>query len=282
LINRNCKYHFYTIPGGLLLLFNIIGNLALSQERDSTVTDTIITKVQDNTDSTNEIIEARDNAEDSVKKSQYNYYYNRDEWTKDSFLLRQVPDSVIKNLQSQDDFWYANKDFEKKKAAADSAKTGFWDWLARQRWYKAIAWIIIIGGFVTVLIWFLASSNVGIFRRRSKTVAEADTGEMTENIFAIDYAKEIDKAVKENNYRLAVRLMFLRLLKNLSEQNIIQYQQDRTNFDYLAQVSSSGYHKEFFRLTRNYEYTWYGEFAVNGEMFTTIKNDFENFEKKLK
>ncbi|MES1217966.1 MAG: hypothetical protein ABUT20_20840 [Bacteroidota bacterium] len=267
----------------MALLFCPGGNKAFSQQQDSVATDTAVTKVEVASDSSNEIIDARDYAEDSIKKTQYNYYYNTDEWTKDSFLLRQVPDSVIKTLQSQDDFWYANKDFKKKKEETESQPaTGFWNWLARQQWYKAIAWIIIIGGFITVLIWFLASSNVSLFRRRSKTVAEADSGETTENIFEIDYHKEIEKAMNENNYRLAVRLMFLRLLKNLSERNVIQYKQGRTNFDYLLQLNNSGYYKDFFRLTRNYEYAWYGEFAVSREIFATIKNDFENFEMKLK
>ncbi|MCW3116032.1 MAG: hypothetical protein JWM28_114 [Chitinophagaceae bacterium] len=258
-----------------LLLFIIAGNMAFSQQHDSTVTDTVITKLQDDSDNADEI------TEDTTKKPEYNYYYSTELWTKDSFLLRQVPDSVIKSLQSDDNFWYANKDFEKKKQAANRAGISFWEWLARQRWYKAAAWIIIIGGFAAVLIWFLASSQVGIFRRRSKTVAEAGTGEMTENIFEIDYHKEIDKAMQEANYRLAVRLMFLRLLKNLSERHVIEYKQGRTNFDYLAQVNNSGYYKDFFRLTRNYEYAWYGEFAVSPEIFMAIKNDFENFEKQL-
>ena len=278
---RNYKYHTYAIEYLLLLLFTAAGTIAFSQKKDTALPDTAITKARDNMDSADDVIDTTGNTEDSIKKSQYNYYYNRDQWTKDTFRFRQVPDSVIKKLQADDDFWYANKDFDKKKDPANGAGLNFWEWLARQGWYKVLAWIIIIGGFTVVLIWYLASSNVSIFRRRPKTVAEADAGEITENIFGIDYTKEIDKAMKEGNYRLGVRLMFLRLLKNLSERNIIQYKQDKTNFDYLMQVSNSVYYKDFFRLTHNYEYAWYGGFSVSPEIFTTIKNDFENFEKQL-
>jgi len=52
---------------------------------------------------------------DSAKENRYNYYYKTENWGEDTFHLRQVPDSIIKRLQSQDDFWYANKEFEKKK-----------------------------------------------------------------------------------------------------------------------------------------------------------------------
>ena len=103
----------------------------------------------------------------------------------------------------------------------------------------------------------------------------------TEDIFQINYQREIDRAATAGNYRLAVRLMFLRLLKNLSQKNIIQYGHDRTNFDYLMQLRSTSYYNDFFRLTRNYEYAWFGNFEVNEEMYHVIKNDFEKFDNGL-
>ena len=55
----------------------------------------------------------------------------------------------------------------------------------------------------------------------------------------------------------------------------------KRNFDYLSQLYSTGYYNDFFRLTRNYEYTWYGKFNVNPEAFGIIKTEFENFYRKL-
>ena len=103
----------------------------------------------------------------------------------------------------------------------------------------------------------------------------------TDDIFAINYQKEIDKAVGMSNYRLAVRLMFLRLLRNLSDKKIIQYKQDSTNFDYMMQLRSTTIYPDFFRITRNYEYSWYGQFDIDKEKYSIIKKEFENFETKL-
>ncbi len=97
----------------------------------------------------------------------------------------------------------------------------------------------------------------------------------TNDIFAINYQKEIDKAVGMNNYRLAVRLMFLRLLRNLSDKNIIQYKQDSTNFDYMMQLRSTGMYPDFFRLTRNYEYSWYGQFDIDKEKYSSLKTSLK-------
>jgi hypothetical protein len=216
---------------------------------------------------------------DPVNKAQYNYYNDTSVWTKDTFVLRQVPDSMVNDLQSQDAFWYANKEFKKEKASEPGMN--FLERMAGQKWYRVLAWCIVIGGFLAVLIWWLASSNVGIFSRRSRMVEKTEDTDPADNIFNINYQKEIEKAIHENNYRLAVRLMFLRVLKNLAEKNIIQFKQGLTNIDYLLQLNNTAYYKEFFRLSRHYEYMWYGEFSVSNETFSIIKKEFENFDPQL-
>ncbi|HZI53380.1 MAG TPA: hypothetical protein VFD56_06750, partial [Chitinophagaceae bacterium] len=146
--------------------------------------------------------------------------------------------------------------------------------------FQTLLWFIIIGGFAAFLILYLYNSNVGLFRKSSIIAAEESDSE-TGDIFAINYQREIDKSVASGNYRLAVRLMFLRLLKNLSDKNIIQYKQDNTNLDYLMQLQTGGMYADFFRLTRNYEYCWYGQFEIDKEKFTVIKKDFDSFDRKL-
>jgi hypothetical protein len=194
----------------------------------------------------------------------------------DSLQFRKLPDSLVKKLQQDDDFWYANYPFEKKEEK--KRKIPF----TQQPLFQIVLWLVIIGGFAAFVMIYLANSNAGLFRRSSKALssgdeADADTG----NIFEINYQREIDKAISNGNYRLAIRLMFLRLLKNLSDRRVIEYKQDRTNFDYLAQLHSTKYYTDFFRLTRNYEYSWYGQFDIEPEKFTIIKKDFENFDRNL-
>ena len=266
-----------TVIRAVLLSFFMTASFFSFSQRKFTDTTSPETVVEDS------ITEDEDTTgyyQDSVNKAEYNYYNDTAVWPKDTFLLRQVPDSVVNGLQSQDDFWYVNKEFKKKKMSSER-DVNLGGWLAGKKWYRILAWFIIIGGFLAVLIWYLASSNVGIFSRRSKIIANTDDADTNENIFDINYQKEIDKAMQESNYRLAVRLMFLRALKSLSEKNIIQFKHGRTNFDYLLQTNNTAYYKDFFRLTRHYEYMWYGEFGVSNEKFAIIKREFENFDRQL-
>ena len=142
-------------------------------------------------------------------------------------------------------------------------------------------WFIIIGGFAVALMLYLSDSNVGLFRKKVSVFQDEKHEEETENIFEINYKVRIDKAVKAGNYRLAVRLMFLQMLKTMAGKKLIQYKQDHTNFDYLLQLRNTTHYNDFFRITRDYEYTWYGNFPVNEKEWDLIKTDFEKFDNTL-
>jgi hypothetical protein len=196
----------------------------------------------------------------------------------DSLRLRRLDDSVLGRMQNSRDFWYVHTVFKKEKRKTtgkgrqrSSSGPGFFD---------GILWLVIIGGFIAFLVIYLSNSNVKLFRK-SSLIEEEESDVETDDIFAISYQKEIDKAISAGNYRLAVRLLFLRLLRQLSEKNMIRYTPGSTNFDYLLQVQHTSWYRHFFRVTRNYEYAWYGRFDVDREKFDAIRNDFENLERQF-
>lgn len=212
-----------------------------------------------------------------------NYFWNNDEAGTAPLQVeeRRLPDSLLQALQNDKAFWYANGEWSKpqqqKAGSPVQYKTPFY----RQQWFRSLMWIIIVGCFVAVIIWYLSLNDVGIFRRKNVAVGAEEEALSADNIFEINYSRDIAKATAEGNYRLAVRLLFLQLLKNLSEKEIIHYKQDRTNFDYLLQLQQSAYYSDFFRLARNYEYAWYGKFDMSKETFSAVKKDFENFNYRI-
>jgi hypothetical protein len=206
-------------------------------------------------------------------------YFLRKEFTggvADTLKFRSLPANVIKALREDDAFWYANETFKKKQPKKRNVK------FINQPLFQTLLWVIIVGGFATFLILYLHNSNAGLFRRTATIGGEDEADLETSDIFSINYQKEIDKAVNMGNYRLAVRLMFLRVLRTLSDKNLIQYKQDSTNFEYMMQLRATTMYPDFFRLTRNYEYSWYGQFDIDPEKYSIIRNEFENFETRLK
>jgi len=191
---------------------------------------------------------------------------------------RLVADSLVNKLKSDDAFWYAGLAPERDKP---DRRASFWLWFVQQGWLKSAIWLLIVGGFIAVLIWYLAASNIFLLKKQPKNLSDVKNEAINEDIFSLPYKAEIQKAIAAQNFRLATRLLYLQTLKQLSERNIIQYQADRTNSTYLSQLYQTPYYKDFFNLTRHFEYVWYGQMQVSPTAFAAIQQNFEHFNRQV-
>ncbi len=212
--------------------------------------------------------------------------------------LRKVSPSALNKLKGDKSFWYIDvapdsakqqEEPEKEKEKESTQKNtraserSASESSAGSGGLSMFVWLLIIVGFGGLVIWYLGNSNVKLFQRnrKMKNTDEAEIDEVTEDIFKIPYQRELDKAIAAGNYRLAVRLLYLRLLKQLTDKGKIRYREESTNADYLAQLFKTQLYSDFFRVTRHYEYSWYGLFPVSEQVFTTIRHEFEKLEAKI-
>ena len=105
--------------------------------------------------------------------------------------------------------------------------------------------------------------------------------ESLENIHEINFDAEIEKAIAQHNYRLAVRLLYLKCLKQLSDDELIRWQTDKTNSAYIYELNDPSLRQAFTLLTRQFEYVWYGGFTIDSHAFKNINQLFQNFKKQL-
>ena len=199
-----------------------------------------------------------------------------DSGVQENVKVHTIPDSVCRRVLSDDDYWYANMEQKKKeeKKAAPETDT--------PKWVKTLTWILIIGIFCGALIWYLAWGNIGLFRKAAKPLSDDEDNPEDEDIFSLDYDVAIGKAVAAGNYRQAIRLHYLGMLKELSDRKLINYTQERTNRDYVDQLHNTSYYRPFFRLTRSFEYGWYGRFAISGDAYAQVRQEFADFKQSLR
>lgn len=213
--------------------------------------------------------------------------------------LRKVSPAALNKLKSDKSFWYidvapdsADQKEEQKKQNTEQGRSSSRSGRPESSpvnsgssggGLNALLWLLIIGGFGALVIWYLGNSNIRLFQRnrKMKNTDAPEMEEMPEDIFKIPYQRELDKAIAAGNYRLAVRLLYLSLLKQLADKGRIHYRQESTNSDYLAQLFKTPLYSDFFRVTRHYEYSWYGQFPVSEQIFATIRTEFEKLGVKI-
>ena len=186
-----------------------------------------------------------------------------------------------------------DKHFNYNEAQDDTSLwTRFWAWV----WNKLFGWINLTGIGGTILEYVLIAAAVGLliyvisksldidpvklWRGEARKV-DMPYSESLENIHEIDFDSEIEKAIAQNNYRLAVRMLYLKCLKQLSDTQLIQWQLDKTNSAYINELTDPGQQQTFKLITRQFEYVWYGNFGIDKQAFSNIDALFQDFKKQL-
>jgi hypothetical protein len=146
---------------------------------------------------------------------------------------------------------------------------------------KYIIWALALGLLIFAIIKLAGINLSNIFNRESKEI-QLPYSESLENIHQITFEDEIEKALTQRNYRLAIRLLYLSTLKQLSDAQLIHWQLEKTNSAYLNELKDSAQRQSFNVLTRQFEYVWYGDFPVDGQSFQNINTLFHDFKKMLK
>ena len=139
----------------------------------------------------------------------------------------------------------------------------------------------VVTGVVILLIYFIIR-NISLDLHIKRAKVEDNLEKPVENIEELDIQTLLERATKAGDFKLAIRLYYLRLLKKLHEQKMIVWKKDKTNRDYLSELFSRDFFfDEISRLTLSYESVWYGDHMLRSESFHKLTDRFEILHEKI-
>jgi len=192
------------------------------------------------------------------------------------------------------DKYKADKDFDYsgQSIGKPSVWQRFWSWVWYQvgRLFDSIPYsgtalkyffaVLAVAFLAFVIFKSLGIDPITFWRGEAAKIA-VPYSESLEDIHGIDFDAEIERAVVQHNFRLAVRLLYLKCLKQLSDKDLIEWQPDKTNTAYILELKAPEQKRVFGLLTRQFEFVWYGNFAINKQAYTNIDMLFTDFKKQL-
>lgn len=190
---------------------------------------------------------------------------------------------------SQMERWRGSRAFRYQKGIVDppSLWERFKMWLY-QKWAEMMStkegqftfWAVVIGLSVFILIFFTykyMSKTSGMWSKSDKDDLHFSTVQ-EENIHEINFEQKIKEALDNYNYRLAIRLQYLYILKIWDDRGHITWLSGKTNQDYIREVG----HKmddEAYQLFRQisvaFDFAWYGEHDATLEDYNAVKQIFD-------
>lgn len=204
--------------------------------------------------------------------------------------LRRPAAARLQELSQQHEFQYTD-------VTEAPANPSLWDRLLRWIWDHLSRLLDTRGGhLVWNTLWYglmgatlifavlklLQVDITKVFGRAPRALPLAyETGQ--ENIHELNFADALAQAETAGNLRLAVRLGYLQLLKQLTDRDFIAWQPDKTNQTYLRELAASQptARPAFAELTRQFEYAWYGELPVSAALYQRVRETQRQFGQQL-
>lgn len=190
-------------------------------------------------------------------------------------LVRRPPTARLQALRRQRELQY-----EEEAPVTDTGQS-LWRRLQRwlSSWFKTPAYqngwrYLIYGGFlaafVVVVLRLLQVDLTGAFGRAPRRAPLAYDTE-PDDIHAPNFEARLAAAEAAGNYRLAVRLGFLNVLKQLTDRGLLDWRPEKTNADYLAAMPPSPLRTAFATVARQFEYAWYGEWTLTPVHYAEVR-----------
>lgn len=121
--------------------------------------------------------------------------------------------------------------------------------------------------------------NKEVRRSRPVSLAEIET-----NLQEADVEGFLKQALEDKNYRLAIRLYYLAIIKELAGKGVIEWKRDKTNGHYMRELRNKKHPKlkDFRAVTRIFEYVWYSDMVFDGAQFEEVRINFKDLLAAIK
>lgn len=208
--------------------------------------------------------------------------------------VKKISDADLSNYRENPDF---NYEVQEKEA---SWLSELWQWLLNQI-RQVFEWIygvdaavgpmafflkllpyLLLFFLIFLLIRFFLNANIRAMRKAEKNRNIVGLSEEEHIIKNENIDDLIKQALEDHDYRLAVRYSYLLILKLLSEKEIIAWELQKTNSDYLNEIQQPELKIPFGNITRLYDYIWYGDFAIDETKYQKAAYAFNFLKNKLK
>lgn len=146
--------------------------------------------------------------------------------------------------------------------------------------WRVIAFTLIGALLIFILIRLFGK---GLFNNaKVEPVVAHPLSDLDERPMETDLERYLREALTASDYRMAVRIYYLMLLRSLHEKGFITWKKEKTNHDYLRELSA---HPSFHKLsfsTLVFEYVWYGDRLLNEAEFKGLQPGFTELLQQLR
>jgi len=145
--------------------------------------------------------------------------------------------------------------------------------------------VLLIIGLIFLIVFILYKLLTGNQRKAGKKI-KATGEEEDEQQEHVELPKSelelmLEKALRENNFREAVRIYFIFIIKELKEKNWISWEKKKTNQYYLLEMRDRIQYEPFSKSVMLFEIVWYGKRELTSGEYAQVEPFFKELLKSI-
>ncbi len=193
--------------------------------------------------------------------------YRQDKFNRGQNGNSNEPEKILESDVMEDPKNLPSVDIDPPTSAWDFFKN-FWN----------VVLIIIVIALLLLIIYFIIK---GIKPPNKKITHDVEDSWNPEIISKTELELKLEDAENAENFRECVRIYFTFILKDLIQLRLISWKKDKTNHDYLLEMSESPYYSEFNSCVNIYDIVWYGEYEIDKEIYNKVRPVLSAFYQKI-
>ncbi|HNA40233.1 MAG TPA: hypothetical protein PLR84_12050, partial [Chitinophagales bacterium] len=145
-----------------------------------------------------------------------------------------------------------------------------------------IKWTIYIIIFGILMYLIFRAINFSIFNKNKKLKTKFSIEEIENDLNNAEIDPHLYAAIKSKNYKLAIRLYYLKIIQKLHEKEKIIWRKHKTNKHYLQEMYDKEDYIIFKEITQQYEKYWFGNTTIDETKYNTLSMEFVNYHQNIK
>jgi hypothetical protein len=141
----------------------------------------------------------------------------------------------------------------------------------------AVRLLLIALAVIAIAILIAILLGVGKAKNKKLKDQEITIDTLEENLPESDVDPFLRQALANEDYRLAVRLLYLGTLQQLANNRLIEWKRNKTNREYLIETRYRPWSEEWRSLTHIFERIRYGGQTIDKNTFESLHQRFEAF-----
>jgi hypothetical protein len=115
--------------------------------------------------------------------------------------------------------------------------------------------------------------------KTDKTIYET-LEDAEDNLRDADFDPLLQASLRNKDYKTAIRILFLKALAQLDEEQRIRWKKQKTNYEYLKELKDDDLKPAFRTTIWHFEQVWYGAAIPDADYFQALLPAFERLTRK--